>query len=81
MAWQGGSGRGNWCRHNRGKIGGAGKGGGGGGQGGRIILIKSNNPILAGGEKKIYIYIFINYFLRYNKILLNNYIIKDLNYL
>ena len=52
-SWQGGSGRGSWCRHGRGETGGGGRGGGGGGEGGgggRTALIKSNNPHLAGGE-------------------------------
>ena len=38
-SWQGGSGGGGWCRHGRGETGGGG-------------LIKSNNPHLAGGEKR-----------------------------
>ena len=46
-SWQGGSGRGSWCRHGRGETGGGGRGGGG-----RTALIKSNNPHLAGGEKE-----------------------------
>ena len=32
-SWQGGSGRGSWCRHGRGETGGGGRGGGGGGGG------------------------------------------------
>ena len=50
-SWQGGSAGGSWCGHGRGKTGeGRGEGGGGGG-GGEQLLIKSNNPHLAGGEK------------------------------
>ena len=47
-SWQGGSAGGSWCGHGRGKTG---EGRGGGGGGGEQLLIKSNNPHLAGGEK------------------------------
>jgi len=55
-SWQGGSGHGSGGRGGGGETGGG--GGGGGGSGGqlarrrRTTLIKSNNPHLAGGEKR-----------------------------
>ena len=45
-SWQGGSGRGSWCRHGRGET-----GGGGRRRMRRTALIKSNSPHLAGGEQ------------------------------